>query len=210
MSAGIYQVKNAVNGKRYIGQSFNVTRRLRRHHFDLARNAHPYNAHLQSAWNKYGADAFVFEQLIQCAPDRAYLHQLEQRCIDVYQTRDPGHGYNKRVSSETNLGRTLSAAHKAGISAALKGIKKSPEHASKVGKARRARKLPASMETRAKLSLASRTAKATVAYEGGLTSFNQLGKLFAVSPKAIWRRAKRGVAIERAIELAVFAKKGSA
>ena len=59
---GIYQIRNTVNGMIYIGSSINIAARWREHKYDLNMNKHR-NQHLQSAYNKYGKDAFVYEVL---------------------------------------------------------------------------------------------------------------------------------------------------
>jgi group I intron endonuclease len=64
MIYGIYQIKNVLNGRVYIGSSINEARqgvagRLRDHRNNLIKDQH-CNIHLQRAWNKYGEDAFVF------------------------------------------------------------------------------------------------------------------------------------------------------
>lgn len=60
---GIYIIRNKENGKVYIGQaSANIAHRWRQHRHDLRRGAHK-NAHLQSAWDKYGEKVFEFQIL---------------------------------------------------------------------------------------------------------------------------------------------------
>lgn len=58
--SGVYQIYNTVNGKRYIGSSIHIEQRFKEHLRNLRANKH-VNAHLQSAWNKYGEHSFVFE-----------------------------------------------------------------------------------------------------------------------------------------------------
>lgn len=58
--ACVYQIKNLVNGKFYVGSTIRISRRRRYEHFgELQRNKHS-NSHLQSAFNKYGKDSFLF------------------------------------------------------------------------------------------------------------------------------------------------------
>ena len=60
--SGIYQIRNLVNGKIYVGSSINLHVRKLSHFNSLKRNDHA-NQHLQKAYNKYGLDKFVFEVL---------------------------------------------------------------------------------------------------------------------------------------------------
>lgn len=59
MAQGIYKIINVVNNKFYVGSAVDFTKRKRRHWWALRSQKHA-NKHLQSAWNKYGEQAFVF------------------------------------------------------------------------------------------------------------------------------------------------------
>lgn len=60
--SGIFMIKNSVNGKILLGSSFNLEGRLNRHRFQLTTGMHP-NRNLQTEWNEYGAEKFLFEIL---------------------------------------------------------------------------------------------------------------------------------------------------
>jgi hypothetical protein len=60
--AGVFQVKNTVDGKALLGSSLNLEGLLNRHQFTLTMGGHRNKA-LQQDWNEYGADKFVFEIL---------------------------------------------------------------------------------------------------------------------------------------------------
>ena len=60
--AGVFQVKNTANGKVLLGSSLNLEGPLNAHKFMLT-TGHHQNKALQSEWNEYGADKFVFEIL---------------------------------------------------------------------------------------------------------------------------------------------------
>jgi group I intron endonuclease len=60
--AGVYQVKNSVNGRVFLGSSLNMEGLLNRHRFMLRNNGHT-NKELQKDWNELGADKFMFEIL---------------------------------------------------------------------------------------------------------------------------------------------------
>lgn len=59
---GIFQVKNAVNGKVLLGSSLNLDGLLNSQQIKLNSGWHP-NKMLQQEWNEYGPDKFVFEIL---------------------------------------------------------------------------------------------------------------------------------------------------
>jgi len=118
MTAGIYQIRNLINDKIYIGSSENVEYRWKRHRRDLKRNAHHSN-HLQNAWNKYGEENFVFE-ILEKVKDKNNLLEEEQKYIDflfpkynVYTTAGSSRGYlwtkeqKKKISGENNSGSKL-------------------------------------------------------------------------------------------------------
>ncbi len=60
--AGIFQVKNNVNGKVLLGSSLNLEGPLNSHKFMLQIGNHR-NSALQKEWNEFGPDKFVFEIL---------------------------------------------------------------------------------------------------------------------------------------------------
>ena len=79
--AVIYRITNMANGKYYIGSAESFARREWQHKYDLRKGIHK-NPRLQAAWNKYGADMFVFE-IIEEVPvgqtafdcENKYLHE---------------------------------------------------------------------------------------------------------------------------------------
>jgi len=79
MSIGVYKITCLSNERFYIGSSVDVDRRIRQHRNSLLNNAH-YNKHLQRAWDKYGQDSFVFEQILECTLDK--LRVSEKWMID--------------------------------------------------------------------------------------------------------------------------------
>jgi group I intron endonuclease len=60
--AGVYEVKNTVNGKALLGSSLNLEGPLNRHKFMLKIGSHPNKA-LQKDWDELGPEKFVFEIL---------------------------------------------------------------------------------------------------------------------------------------------------
>lgn len=85
MITGVYSIRNVKNGKRYIGsaasQRDGIRGRWTRHIRELNNKQH-HSSKLQNAWNKYGADVFVFEVLLYC--DQQDCLTFEQMAIDCY------------------------------------------------------------------------------------------------------------------------------
>lgn len=76
---GIYAITNTVTGDFYIGSACNLYKRFGEHRRSLIGNYHR-NAHLQNAWNKYGADHFTFEVVLYC--DKSMTLFYEQALLD--------------------------------------------------------------------------------------------------------------------------------
>lgn len=89
--SGIYLIINAVNGKKYVGQSISVKRRKKEHLRSLKSGTH-YNSYFQNSFNKYGADAFIFKVLEYCSKDS--LTDRESYWIDTFNSADKSCGYN--------------------------------------------------------------------------------------------------------------------
>jgi group I intron endonuclease len=58
--AGLFVIKNSVNGKIYLGSSLNLHGPLNKHRFMLSMRSH-LNKMLQQEWKEFGADSFTFE-----------------------------------------------------------------------------------------------------------------------------------------------------
>lgn len=88
----IYQIKNNINGKCYIGQTVNFQNRKNAHLSALRRGVSD-NKHLQAAFNKYGEDAFAFSIIEICPKDR--LNEREEYWIIKHDTCHTGYNMNK-------------------------------------------------------------------------------------------------------------------
>jgi len=83
MKTGIYQIRNIINDKRYIGSAASIGG------FDVRWGAHfrnlrhfiHVNSYLQNAWNKYGEKSFIFEILELCKPELCL--EREQYYLDA-------------------------------------------------------------------------------------------------------------------------------
>lgn len=80
MISGIYQIKNIINNKIYIGSAINLYARFRSHKFDLRNNKHSNNK-LQNSWNKNNEKNFIFEIIETCKKE--ILIEREQYYLDI-------------------------------------------------------------------------------------------------------------------------------
>lgn len=126
MNSGIYVIENIVNGKKYIGQTINLKRRLYDHKRCLNKGTH-HNLYLQREFAKYGEENFNFKILEKCSMNELDIKEIEW--INNYDAMNNSKGYNmesggnknKIVSEKTRLkkcgnnnpmyGKKLSKAH---------------------------------------------------------------------------------------------------
>lgn len=149
----IYKITNVINGKIYVGQTTrSEVSRWDEHKKRLNSNCH-VNIHLQSAWNKYGEECFVFEVIIECETQEQ-LNLLEEYYINQYESNKTSHGYNKTSGGSNGK---LSEETKAKISANRKGIKFSEEHRKKISEAQKGKVI--SQEQKLKISNAKKDKK---------------------------------------------------
>lgn len=98
----IYEIKNLINNKVYIGQTIQEPkRRWIEHKRDLNKGNHS-NCHLQNAWNKYGSLNWSF-RIIDKVKSQRELNRLEEQYIkknkNGYNIREGGS--NGKLSEET-------------------------------------------------------------------------------------------------------------
>ena len=99
---GTYRIINTVNGKCYYGSAaISFRRRWNTHKYDLRHNKHG-NKYLQSAWNKYGEEAFIFE-IIHICPKEECLY-WEQALLDTW-FDNKKMCYNINPTAGSNLGK---------------------------------------------------------------------------------------------------------
>lgn len=147
--SGIYIILNTKNGKVYIGQTVDIKARWYEHKRQLNNNFH-FNAHLQAAWNKYGAKAFRFQVLEYCTVEQ--LNAREEHFIGIYRPR--GLCYNETNGGEGVRGHIPSQETRNKLSKALKGRTINGEHRRKISEATKGR--TCSEETRRKMSEAAK------------------------------------------------------
>ena|SRR5688572_3147196 len=106
---GIFQIRNEVSGRIFVGSSMDLAAMFNRIRFQLFAGAHP-NKELEADWKRLGADKFTFEVLEELIPRedanydyRADLETLEDLWLEKLQPYGE-RGYNERKkTSEERL-----------------------------------------------------------------------------------------------------------
>lgn len=126
-ASGIYRIvveRPNQPPKFYVGQASNFGKRWTAHLQALRYRKHS-NRPLQNAFLKYGEETFSFQILVICERRKEILSLYEQSILDTY---SPSTIYNvRRQCVDSLLGIPPSLETRAKISAALTGIKRSPE-----------------------------------------------------------------------------------
>lgn len=99
MKIGIYQIRNIINNKVYIGSSIHIIKRFREHKNLLKRERH-HSLHLQNAWNEYGEQNFIFEILEEVGEENL-LFEREQYWMDKNMSYKQENGYNINQYAES-------------------------------------------------------------------------------------------------------------
>lgn len=105
---GIYMIKNKVNNKIYIGQSFNIKERWAKGHIKPLEMNNHINIHLQRSWNKYGKENFEFIIIEECIISE--LNKKEIFWIEFYDSFK--NGYNRTLGGEGSRGLKFSEESK--------------------------------------------------------------------------------------------------
>lgn len=114
---GIFQLRNEVNGKIFVGSSMDLPAIFNRTRFQLFGGAHP-NKELESDWKLYGANKFAFEVLEEIVPredpnydykdDLDTLEDLWLEKLEPYGDK----GYNERKKTREERLRMIAANQK--------------------------------------------------------------------------------------------------
>lgn len=132
----IYQIKNLINNKIYIGSAVSFKKRVELHINELNKGTH-HCKYLQNAWNKHKQINFKFQilevvELIDnlILREQYYLDTLlfAQEFILNKDKRFNKFGYNICPIAGSRLHSTVSEESKKKISNSTKGIKKSSSH----------------------------------------------------------------------------------
>lgn len=197
--SGVYQIKNSVNGKRYIGSTVTVPKRLRTHRWALNNERH-HCVYLQRAWNKYGEACFKFD-LIEEVSSRDDLIDREQVWLDRYSKEQL---YNSRLDAVI-AGKELTEGTRLAISRANKGRKVSVETRAKMAAAKKGK--PQSSEAIKKRSGALKGRSLTEKHRRKISEANK-GRTFSVETRKRmsegskghipWNKGKKGAYSEEA------------
>jgi hypothetical protein len=105
---GVYQIKNNMNGKIFIGSSSNLPGIFNRHRFQLNAKTHS-NKELQEDWDVCHSQAFTFDILETITPDKIpqedwskAITELEVKWLDKLQPYGEK-GYNKIKSNRGTI-----------------------------------------------------------------------------------------------------------
>lgn len=126
---GIYKITNNINGKVYIGQSWNIEKRWNEHKH---KNINTHNEHMYYAFMKYGIENFSFEVLKEFEntnyPEillQKHLDRIEIMFIKYFDSTNREKGYNKRTGGSNGK---HSEESKIKMSKSKKGKQFSEEH----------------------------------------------------------------------------------
>lgn len=133
MLSGIYEIRNLIDNKIYIGSARNLNKRKNQHLRSLETKRH-HNILLQRAYNKYGKENFVFKILLYCDIDNLLLY--EQICIDKFKPE-----YNICLIAGNTIGCTRSDETRRRLSESHMGFKVSEETKLKISESEKGRKL---------------------------------------------------------------------
>ena len=145
---GVYQIRNLINGKIYIGSTVtSFIYRWRQHHSKLKMGKHE-NAHLQSSYIKYGDSNFEYK-VLYVGTSLEDIRTKEQELINSSDSCNPNKGYNldpivdRHIRSEETR-RKMSASRKgkcAGPSNGFYGKTHSEEVRNRIRQARLGKKM---------------------------------------------------------------------
>lgn len=123
--AGLYCIRNTINGKCYIGQSVKLRKRIHKHITNFKTNL--YDAPLYRAFDKYGLDKFeviILNTFVDTNNPKLKetMDKLEKKYIKEYNSYGPT-GYNQTYGGDAGvLGLKMTDEQKATISKNSKRI----------------------------------------------------------------------------------------
>ncbi|MBI4853466.1 MAG: GIY-YIG nuclease family protein [Acidobacteria bacterium] len=108
---GIYQIRNTINGKIYIGSALNLQGIINSNRFQLKMGSHKSKS-LQEDWNKLSENAFVFEVLDEIKPKETtnIKEELNEQLNLWLDNLEPygEKGYNDKIKSREEILKLIS------------------------------------------------------------------------------------------------------
>lgn len=98
---GIYEIRNLVDNKVYVGSSVDIESRWKQHKYHFENRKH-HNIFLQRAWYKYGESNFKFSVLQEASEQ--LIGTLEIEYISKFSALNPKLGYNLAAGGQLSLG----------------------------------------------------------------------------------------------------------
>ncbi len=135
---GIYQIKNSVCDRIYIGSAVNLRKRWSVHRHHLTRGTHQ-NQHLQRAWTKYGEAAFQFS-VVEHVGSKSDLIVREQHWLDV--SSGTCELFNIALTAGSSLGRKVSDVTRKKMSESARAKKVTDATRAKMSALRKNKPLP--------------------------------------------------------------------
>lgn len=89
----VYKITNVINGKVYVGQSWDTRKRWGDHRDQVGLNSSCY---IHRAMRKYGIDSFKF-QILAVPDSQEVMDELEEYFIRLFDSTNPKKGYNLRT-----------------------------------------------------------------------------------------------------------------
>ncbi len=186
---GLYRWRNRENGRLYIGSTASLYRREVQHRSALTLGKHT-NPHLQAAWLKYGAAAFVFEIIELVAQTDDLATMLIERERATLNSVDASLLYNCGTVMPTRLGSKWSDESRKKRSDAMRGKRPSELFIRRGEEARRGRVV--SPETREKIASKQRGRTLSPERKAALSAAR---RAWSITPE--WRIANSKAAAKR-------------
>lgn len=229
MNSGVYKIENLVNGKCYIGSTKDFRERRHRHKINLENNRH-INPHLQSAYNKYGKENFMFE-VVEYVKGESNLLKREQHYLDnlsletLYNisrfATSPMRGrkhtdeWKSKMSvimsgkTSPNYGRKASLTARLNMSKAQTGKTQSKETVARRAKSLKGRKRPQKVIEKIKQTKAKQQHYNSryITFNNKTKSLTDWGKEVGINPRTIRSRLNKGWSVKKALTQKVRPKK---
>lgn len=100
---GVYQIKNLINNKLYVGSTIMSFEKRFYHHLSMLRANKHKNKYLQSSFNKHGEDNFEFSIIEVCNKEDCLIK--EQYWINKLEVINKGYNINPLASGTPNMSK---------------------------------------------------------------------------------------------------------